>query len=69
MKIIQFFSCCCNLTNSKLLNLQKTMVESDLAKAYPFKFQPHSTRLNSKTAKFFVSKEEDLNEESNQLTL
>jgi hypothetical protein len=62
MKFVRFFSCCCNYENSKLSNLHKNQLESDMAKAYPFKQQPK--RFNQK-----LFNDSEFNAELNQLTI
>jgi hypothetical protein len=64
MKIINFFTCCSKIKSSKILN----KIESDLAKAYPFKFKPHGAKRNSRT-KSFDSTTNDLNNEYLQLNM
>ena len=57
MKIINFFTCCLNIKSSKILN----KIESDLAKAYPFRFKPHGTKRNSRVTSFDSTADEYAN--------
>lgn len=53
MKILKFFSCCYNYENSKLLKLKSMQLKLEMAKTYPFKFQPVNTKLQErKVSKF-----------------
>ena len=65
LKLINFFSCCFKIKSSKLIG----KVESDLAKAYPFRYRQeiYNTKRNSRV-KDFDSKSGDLNTEYNNLT-